>query len=537
MHSLFNDEFFGVYNSLPALKRRTLLPYLQSIYRRWYHSTLIEDIHFAPVNIAGSVAHHCGMQDGTHIAAILTAPPTKIDKIDFRVLHYSAKSHPIVADLYKVVESCSPHIDLCEEWCFSDAQSLKIAKKLTLYDPYYASFLLELSCKMGLVERMPSLHVQRVQVSTKAQSFFSQPDAELFMQIIDTVIEMTSHGLQGCLPAPVALFTEDGLRSLLANPICSDEIFSRAFSSLGYNIDELPASILASQNNAYEESDSMAEMLSGIFVLGIMLDRLFFTPFGYFLRIIRPTYSIPFNMKEEIAHYIGDGNETEDDFAAFFSPCTSFTLSELGAQVLGIEPTKWNYLDTRTILHKDVIDDVFASQSSLLGFVAAAQAAIPVSARNNSIYTFSVCEKADPESWVHIQIPKSFTLEQLYEEIVDTFCIDEEGDAYSFYHGQAANPFVEYSGGYMPKRANKLSMRISNTKRANVTLDSLDFDHEKHMLLMLGAPDEESFALEWLGETVPNPQEHYPRTSRLSETMQDMFEDFDSPFNFFEWMD
>ena len=525
------------YGNLSQRMRRRVLPYLQSIYRRWYYSTLIDSIHFSPANIVDTIAHHCGQPAGTHITATVLSPVSKMSEVDMKILTYSIDSHPVVADLRQLIKTCTPHVDLCEEWCFTDAQATKIAKKLTLFDPYYASFLLEVACKLELLARMPSLYVQRMQVTEKASSILKRPDKELLCQIIDTVIEMTAIGLQNTLPAPTPIFSKESLRNLLINPLTTDEIFEQAFGSLGFDLTELSfADVLADIDDFTEETESMAEMMSGIFVLGVMLDRLFFTPFGYFLRLIRPIYSVPFIIDVDIAQYAYGFGDTEDDFAAFFAPCSSYTATNIGLELLGAEPTEHNYLDSRNLLPKEVIAPAFESPGDVKIFVQAAQASIPVSEMPNAIYTFCITEKANPNSWLHIQIPKSFTLHQLYEEIVTEF-LAESGD-YSFYHGKTQNPFTEYVGAELGVAELK---KLSNVKRnakpvknhTRIPLETLDFEHVKDMLLVLNIPEsKDEFILEWLDEFAPRPREHYPRTSKISDDISDIYEDILKDDNF-----
>ena len=531
MHSLFNDEFIDAYQELEPKIRRRVLPYLQSIYRRWYHSTFIDNIHFSPANIVSTIGYYCDASANTHIAATINPPFSKNKKVDMKVLSYSTEAHPIVADLRQLIKTCTPHIDLCEEWCFSDAQAIKIAKKLSLYDPYYASFLLEVACKLNLLTRMPSLYVQRVQVSPTASTMLTMPDAELLIQIVEAVIEMTAMGLQNTLPAPVSMFTEEGLRDLLLNPLTTDEILEQAFSALGYDLSVLSLpNVFNDPDDFSEEAEAAAELMSGIFVLGIMLDRLFFTPFGYFLRLIRPIYAVPFNIEVEIAQYAFAIDQLEDEFAAFFAPCTSYSLTELGLDLFQTEPTDRNYFDSRMVVPKEVLDAAFTSSIGIRIFIQAALESIPVSEMPNAIYTFCVYDIKEPEAWAHLQIPKALSLHHLYEEIIDAFYCDE-GDTYSFFHGKIENPFVEYAGGIDSERLKKAGNGKRDAKApkkdTNTPLALLDFGHVGEMLLVINGIITQKFTLEWLSESVPKPSEHYPQISKLSAAMQELLDALD----------
>jgi len=530
LHSIFSQDFINAYQDVSPRMRKRILPCLQSVYRRWYYSTLIDNIHFSPANIVSCIGHYCGMTTGTHIVADITQPASKLCEIDFKVLNYSMDDHPIVQDLRCLIEYCMPHIDLGDHWCFTDAQAVKLAKKLTLNDPSYSTFLLEVAYKMELLERMPSLYVQKMQVSENANSILALSNAELFRKIVDTVIELTAIGLQNALPASVAFFSEEGIRNLLFNPISSDQILEQAFGVMGYDLENLLVpEALDMMGEFPEEAEATAEMMSGVFILGVMLDRLFFTPFGYFLRLILPIYSLPFDIKHEINQYFNLACDEDDEFAAFFAPSTTYTLTELGLEFFDVNPTEQNYFDGRTILPPGIVESMsFTLSDSIRIFVQAARDAIPISERPDSIYTFRVQPKEEPNVWVHIQIPKMASLHHLYDEIADVFFIYDY-ENYSFFHGETENLFAEYSGNIEPENAKKSSINKSKPKKkhTHVPLSMLDFDHTRHMLLIFNNKSVQKFTLEWVSETAREPKEYYPRLSEISEAAQKIFDEYE----------
>ena len=523
LHRLFSDDFMRIYQELEPKERKQVLPYLQTIYRKWYHSTLIENIYFSPANLANTIGFHHGMPQNMHMVAQILQPSTKLTQINMKLLDYNLDAHPIIDDLKYLIQFCSPHIDLCEEWCFSDSQARKVAKKLSMDDPFYATFLLDVAVKMEMLDRMPSLYVQRMQVSETADAALDQSAAELFRQIVDTVIELTSIGLQNSLPGPVSLFTEDGLRNLLHEPLHTDGIFENVFGKLGYDLDLLFDPVTMSNLDDYsEESEAASEMMSGIFILGVALDRLFFTPFGSFLRIIRPIYSIPFDMKNEISHFVNSIDSDNEDVSPFFAPCTSYMLSQLGLQLFGVEPTETNYFDSSMVLPPHLLNDpAFLSPFGMRLFINATRAAIPVSELPDSVYSFRVFRKDDPDAWVIIQMPKAASLHYLYEEIADIFCIYDDDD-YSFFHAQTESPFVEYTG---PGPGSKRKPH----KHTNIPLMELDFEHMNYMLLAIYKEETLKFSLQMLEETAPKPDVRYPITSEMSpeatEKYGDTYED------------
>jgi len=545
LHALFETTFLQEYSAASPKVRRQILPYLQALYRRWYYSTLVEGIQLTPANLSDTIAFHCGISPGTHIFPLATPPVSRLDNLAMRHITYSAHSHPVVSDYHTLINHCRPHIDLSEEWILTDKQATAVAKKLSLPDPYYASFLFELANRMGVLVRTPSLYVQRMQVATskEATDILNLPHENLFRCIVDTTISLASAGLQNTMPGPVPFFTEDGLRGLLTDPLTTDEILELTFNSLGYDVADIAAAAMLTTFDIFsDEVSDIAEMMSGIYVLGIMLDRLFFTPFGHFLRIIRPFYSTKADIITEFKRFCTSNHEdyqhpeefiiglrgsySDDDFSAFFAPCSAFKLTDLGLWFTGADATENNYLDFSQLLPETALNFAFATKENVEVFIDAASATVPISQLPNSIYSFRIKYLDDPSIWVTLQVPKCFSLHQLYIEITDAFFI-LEGD-YDFYRGTFVNPFARYSGSWDMSNFAKKRCKLPDANPATVALRDLDFNHIRELLLVVTTYDgKRNFLLEWLNETAPDPKITYPDYVATSPAFDNILMDSD----------
>ena len=135
LHSLFENGFMGAYRDANTRKRKKVLPYLQAVHRRWNYATLVENTPLSPANLMESICHHFGIEPDSYIVPELRTK-TKVTGANANVLSYTLDNHPIVEDMQKVLEHCSPGIDLAEEGCFNDAQALEISELLSLDDPH-----------------------------------------------------------------------------------------------------------------------------------------------------------------------------------------------------------------------------------------------------------------------------------------------------------------------------------------------------------------------------------------------------------------
>ena len=530
MHSFFEKKFVETYQVSNAKKRRKVLPYLHALYRRWYYATLVEHTPFSPANLMEAICAHFEEPTGLYPCPTLRTP-TRVSGVDMQILSYTAEAHPVVADMRRLMEYCSPHVDLCEEECFTDAQALEVAELLSMNDPHYASFLLELAIQMKLLTKMPSLYVQRMQLGKKCEELLGLSDAELLHDIVNASIQMAAMGLRNSMPMPEHIFTEAFIRTLLTTPLETDEIFGRVFQIMGYDIEDL----LKLSNEPMPSPESFLdpdmydmELLSGTFVLGIVLDRFFFTPFGHFLRLIRPLYELPFEMEEEVSEYIKVCDDPQEAFVAFFAPCSSYTLTKLGLDILDIAPTPENYYDMSELPFEAMKDSLFADGDAFETFVALARHLSPLAFENKwgdipqEIYTFRVRSESTPSVWLHLQMPDNADLRNLYEECVRYFEI-KPNEEYSIFHDKTENRFAEYPSDKRASRAKK-----PRTTASQMKLSELDFEKMKNLIIVAhnqatpfaGEASVARLQIELLNKTDPNPQEFYPRISRMSKDMR-----------------
>jgi len=526
LHNLFEENFMEAYRDANNKKRRKVLPYLQALHRRWYYATLVEHTPFSPANLMECMAQYFKEPTDKYPVAVLKTP-TKVTGVGFKIISYTQQNHPVVEDIRIIMNYCTPHVDLFDSGCFKDEQALEVAELLSIYDPHYASFLLETAICMKLLTKMPSLYVQRMQPSKKSEDILARGNEELLRDIVDAVIVMAASGLRNSIPMPDHIFTESFVRSLLTTPMETDDIFARVFEVIGYDIEDLLdiGDMPIPDGMSPEHLGFDMELLSGTFIMGIVLDRFFFTPFGHFLRIIRPMYALPFAFSEEVLDYIEVCEDPEESFVAFFAPCSSYTLTDLGLKILNITPNDDNYFDASELQFENMKDTIFVDEYTLNTFVNMAQQLSPLALSGGipgAIHTFRVRLESDNSVWMHLQVPDNFTLAELYEEITQYFNLKNNGD-FSFFHDKTENRFAEYPS---TKRAAK--SKNPKTQAEECPLSNLDFDHMNQLILATYSqaslfakePPTIRLQLERLSEKAPDFGEMYPQVGRMSKNMK-----------------
>ena len=525
--SLFSDAFMDTYNQLNKKETNLMTNHMHSLYRRWYYATLIEGVQFSPANLIEALDFYTEeLEDDTHITVSMHKKSLPAEFIHIHELNYNISNHPIIEDLRILMEICTPYIDLSEIWCFSNNQATKVSQKLSQSDPYYAAYLLEMATRLGILERVATINVQRMEVSQQADDILNQPCENILRELVNITAATTSAALQSLLPAPIAIFSTNGLVELLKKPMPTNELYRVIFQKLGYDADEMIAHLQVGtlQTDPQEIEDTVA----GVYNIGVLLDRLFFTPLSSFLRIVRPLYDTPYDLEADIMTTL----ETcaMEDFGGFFAPCASFALTNLGLELFDIQNADAYQPNYESIISVEILMDILKSSKKLRSYIKTMQKTVPLSLRANSVYTFAIHEKDCEEAWIHIKIPRMFTLNHLFSEVADAFCIFDPEGSYCFYLGQKENIFTKYTNENSVSQPQKTKRsQTLKAKSTNTALEKIDFTDIRHLLLVIDTL-EKKFSLKLLEETRFEELEAYPLITEASDGMRKMYPGIEERF-------
>lgn len=470
VHMIFEKHFTDTYRQSNHKHRTKLLPYISTIYRRWYYAALVEDTLLTPANLVESINHAYDKQPDLS-PAIRLRSERKFCGFLVHMNEYAPQTHPVSADFRTLVEYCRPDIDLNEEDGFYFSQAGELAGKLSLWDPHYASYLLSLAMAMDLIIKIPSIYANRVQVARDYEARLAVTDEALFGEIVEATIKMTSQILRDMIPLPEPVFDEGFIRALLKKPMGTDDIFQRVYDLMGITLEDM---FDIDVDDEYDGLD--AAFLSSTYMMGIALDKYFFTPFSYYLKLIRPLYALPFEFENEIRYFLDSGFDEEELYTAFFAPCSRYYFTDLGLAYFNIKPTAQNYLDVRNRLSFDQLrEQLFQKKNLSEALPVHMHLDEPGGAEGSLIYTLKIKSKPEPTQWLEMDMAADTTLHRLYLETAARFNLNRNGD-YSFFHDETENPFAEYAS---PKNARRAK------KTADIPLDSLDFEHMQTLILVV----------------------------------------------------
>ena len=529
LHAAFDTGFMEAYKDISPTMRKRILVHLQALYRRWFYSAVVENTPFSPANIMESICLSNNVSVSTYPIATFQRKG-RYSNVGVSTLEYSMDKHPIVDDFKILLEYCKPSIDLLEDDCFSDAQSLDLCDKLSLKDPYYASFLLQIALSMGLLVKMPSLYVNRVQRVKNCDEILSVSSIDLFREIVETSITLSSYNLNDNISLPGTFFTESFVRSILKEPMETDCIFERLFNTIGYSLNDMTE---PPKDGEFDiELDSFdAAFLSGAFMMGVVLDRYFYTPFSQFLRLIKPLYVIPFDLRAEIDEYISMNREPDQEFIAFFAPCSGYELTSLGSAYFELPAHDYNYFDENRVMPFKIIKEaMLRDKAFFLTFVKVAKDLPAREAKRamgpKRVYTFRARMESNPSLWAHLSVADETSLHEFYRIIIIAFKLDLSY-VYSFFHDVIENPFLEY---VPPDRIGVSEHAQMSTK---VELCDLDFAKQNQMILKTLDYDYDSgfwhpganFKLELMSEKIHQPGDEYTEVSRMSKALKQQIMD------------
>ena len=507
----FSGIFDDIYKANDKIHRAKLLPCLANIYRRWYYSSMLENTYLTPANLFESLNRQFGRPPDLS-PVVHTRAPVNYKGLSFSYQEYDKDNHPITEDFRAIIDFCKPDIDLTETDSMPEELAYEAAKKLHMNDPYYAMYLLALALEMELLIKIPSIYANRAQLVRGAEKRLRRSNDVLFDMIVTSSLRYASQSLSELIPTPAPLFDESYLFSILKEPVETDAIFQRLYDTIGVDIEDLIGL------DIFEELDMLdMAVISGTYLLGIVLDKFFLTPFGHYLKLIRPVYMLPFDFENEISIYLDSYIEEDEIGIAFYAPCSRYYLTEMGLQYFDIKPSPVNYLDIKHELIFSEIAPLFEKTSKKPPDI---QAFSKIFDRELCIYTLKVRYIPDPRMWLNIDASDITSLHRLYLELAYYFDLDKNGE-YTFFPDDTENPFIAYASPNQVRRTKKTT---------DTTLSALSLKEKQTMILSVNYPraggnkHKEKWALEVVKIHQSKQGQTYPAVTRLGKALQEYFE-------------
>ena len=325
----FYSIFFGIYQNENFLNKNIYARCSDSLFKKWYYSAVVGNTTITPAQIVeylnpNSVAYRIKNSD------------YKNEKIlNYKKIDYSLESHPITYDFKNILSLGKNSIQFDTIGKLVNISKIELNELLSNTEDSYVFYLLELAMEMKLVTTIPSIGVTTFQSTDNANDVLKMDNRKLLNFMLDGAYELTKN-------------------KIIVNNVGKKEHIKKWITEFT-EVDKVMRFLMELENGKNYTDDEFSMFL---LEMGILFDKYFLTPYGYYFKLINPYYGMPFDMVNEfmfIDSLAEDYGEIylEDYEDIMYSPCTSYSLSKLGREYYEKHSLEKNQLDDLDI------DDVF----------------------------------------------------------------------------------------------------------------------------------------------------------------------------------
>lgn len=493
----FSQGFEALYQNIEPCEQPKLLRLAPVLFRKWCCAPLLDETILSPANL---VAASYG-KEGYVCPALRVKPEAKgLGKFQYTLRAYTLEDHPFVADLRRLLEVCRPYGEIDEEGLLLPAYREKLSEELSLADPYYGTYLTLLARRLGLLVELPALYRQLLQPAGDAAAFFAQDPLVLWQRIVDAALELASYQFGFGLSNLMTEVPEDLLRDFLYQPITVDEMFLAYYNLLGVDF---------SHFMDLAEEGELPEMEGFLYhatmYFGVLADRWFFTPFGEYMKLIQPLYMNHYDFSEEI-NYVCTGLAVDPDASMeVFSPCLLYDYTPLGVSLLCRDrqapPNRQKMPESLPF------SDIWYAYRLNAASLMAENAEANRKQQESEVFTLQIQFSTARDYWKTLQCMGDLSLEDLHEELVQLFDL-EDGPDYCF---------SAKGGEYSPVRKGRLRIR----RDADIPLTQLGLQEGDLLSYRPASTGQPQLELRLLRRGKGRPYLRYPRIIGQSKALTD----------------
>ncbi len=527
--NVFGEAFLKAYKKNKVKGKTKILKFIVSFYRRWYHSAIIEDTLISPANLISELNRILGKPINTYPLVTLNSF-NRASNVEVLKKVYTIETHPIIKDLEIFLESCIPDIELKENGVPLAEHIDNLLDKVSIYDPFYIEYLGLIAVKLKLLKKTISVYTNKWQLIDEYNQFFNQEPTAIFDKIVNATADISSFFINQVLPLDKRQFNQKYIIQKLKEPTTTDEIFKEIYESIGINFESIMDSDpLGSIDEFY------GLIMSSTFFLGIVIDKYFYTLFGFYLKLINPEYMLPYDIADDLSYAIESFHMEDEVEVSMFAPCYNYTLTELGMNFFNVKTSSQANL---TIPDNLTLDAVFKLATNKLNNQSWLDKDLEILLRKieepyqaDTIWEIKIVLTNVKKLWIKMEVPENFTLHDLYNEVCYEFNLPTT-NMYYFFADKTENPFIKYAPPYYKKRSYKseetqlLNLAFNENHVFVLVLESIQNPLEKNSIPAKNL----KFEITLLHIKPINPEKSYPRLTRESKALKEMFSEIKLPF-------
>jgi hypothetical protein len=445
--SLFAEPFGNKYNDFSEDMQQALKDISPCLFRKWYCSAIIDDTNLSPANIIDSM--YSSSENHSVFSSRIDISDYPKHDLNFKFKKQEYPGSVFLDDLKAFIKLCDPAVEFSYE-TFADYRSFaKTQNTLFNTDMYYVSYISLILQYLGLIKKMPSIHTEKYQaVKEECNSFFAMSKEESMTKIVDTALDIFVEKLSQRMEVPITKNTKNGIKDAVCLSCVTDELFSYVFKLLGLDFDSI-----ADLQNTQDVSEEDEMLITSVMYAGVLIDKWFFTPLGYYMGLFRQMYTVPYNLREEL-DFISPVLLTGCDMSAeLFSPCNLFYMLPGTEKIWGKPQENDSPKLKDSIPEKELKNIVEAGHLFEIMYYNS----LMNSCYRGYIYRFKIYIKNSPEMWKIIDMPADSTLYEFGNEINTYFGLFENDFAFEYNKN-------EYSSRSRHRKLNSLKSTLSSLK-------------------------------------------------------------------------
>ena len=496
---IFSSEFYPIYRNMDDMVKQDLLRFAPAMFETWKVSALAADTLLSPANLLWWDRH---AQDHQVLLDYCMDEPAIDEKgrpvFTYHLERYSMQSHPILQDMKKLLEFCTPSKNSDEQGQLLEEDQRMLTKKLSRKDPFYPVFLTELAWKMELLSDFPAIHQHMICPSSFAKGFFTIPVSEAFCRTAEAALDLAADRFTRTMNLQPGILNGSFFRGFLTNHFEIDQFFVDFYDLFDVDVQKI-FQTPSNQLTEYEES-----IFSSFLFTGIVMDKWFLTPCSSYLQLIRPIYYTPYRFQKVLNNLTSMLLMHHRIDAELYLPPSYCSITPLGQAVFAgnhLSPDK--QMPNATYPLPKLIE---ALQPEL---ERNAMHRLYLMSQKERIFVLHACLQAAPECWKEIEISASMPLTRLCEELCAAFGVRQKQD----YVLTLQNEDIPVK--YAPA-SSKLALNAMDRK----AFGDLPWKGDSSkMTLVVHSAKEQKILLEKISEKQSKPFVNYPRVCAQSEAM------------------
>ena len=429
---IFERRMEACFSAIPEAEA-LVAPYIPSLYRRYLYTAVVRNTYVTPAAI---------MRHGTDwFETGMAMPHARQGEagITYATLAYTIEEHPVYSDLEVLLDTFETPHDLKQMHTWADAAFLS---RFSIPDITYLAFLTATAMRLEFLRFPPSIYAVMAQTAPRRawNEFIALEPTTRLAQITLVTLRACAEQLMSLVP-DMQIEARD-LEVVMHSPphleMLKEDLFldwkARIFQMSIDADGEEGAALVERLNEAYE---------SLVYAFGIIMDQSFYTPLGFFLQLIQPIYQTgtsPTRACTRLYEALMTGGETE---SALYVPVGTHAYTALGAAFLAGGRQPYQPAAPR---HEADITPIWKALSMKTGQKALQEAVLQGVPTEERIYILKAAWAEEESCCAFIAVSELAPLEAIHGYFARIFCFDHMC-AYSFFAGEEANPFIEYTGG------------------------------------------------------------------------------------------